>query len=319
MGDLLNSKRIRWSLVAAGGILALSALALNAPPSGFPVNEEFRVEKGSSLMKISLELEKEKVIKSPLLFRSYVILFGGERGLVQGDYIFKTRITTWSVARRIMGGRLGIIPIRVTLPEGSTTLEMSDVISKKLPNFNKSQFLSLSKGKEGYLFPDTYLFFPTATTADVLKRLEETFNQKTEPVKVLISISKRELSEIVIMASILEEEARTTESRRMISGILWKRISIGMPLQVDAPFIYERGKDTFELTTRDLATDSPYNTYTRKGLPPTPISNPGLDSIRAALDPIESKYLYYLSDMKGEMHYAVTHEEHVRNKQKYLK
>jgi UPF0755 protein len=121
------------------------------------------------------------------------------------------------------------------------------------------------------------------------------------------------------MASILEAEARTTETRKIISGILWKRMEIGMPLQVDAPFQYIIGKNTFQLTTNDLKFDSPYNTYKYKGLPPGPIGNPGLDAISATVNPIKTNYLYYLSDVRGNMHYAKTFAEHVINKEKYLK
>jgi len=120
------------------------------------------------------------------------------------------------------------------------------------------------------------------------------------------------------MASIIEAEARTTESRRIISGILWKRISLGMPLQVDSTFVYINGKNTYELTSDDLKIDSPYNTYVYKGLPPTPIGNPGLDAILAALYPKTSKYLYFLSSKSGDMYYATTFEQHKRNKELYL-
>lgn len=121
------------------------------------------------------------------------------------------------------------------------------------------------------------------------------------------------------MASLLEEEARTTETRKMVSGILWKRLSAGMPLQVDAVFPYIIGKNTFEITLKDLEFDSPYNTYKYKGLPPGPISNPGKDSILAAIYPTKSDYWFYLSDKNGLMHYAITFDEHKINKAKYLK
>ena len=120
------------------------------------------------------------------------------------------------------------------------------------------------------------------------------------------------------MASLLEEEARTTRSRQIISGILWKRIERGMRLQVDAVFPYILGKNTFELTLDDLAVDSPYNTYRYAGLPLGPISNPGLDSLRAALHPVQTPYLYYLSDKNGVFHWSRTYEEHLKKKKLYL-
>ena len=110
-----------------------------------------------------------------------------------------------------------------------------------------------------------------------------------------------------------------TQTRRMISGILWKRLDEGMPLQIDCTFQYVNGKNTFQLSLDDLKIDSPYNTYKYRGLTPTPISNPGLDSLRAAVTPIESKYYYFLSDKEGVMHYGITHDQHVANKNKYLR
>jgi len=120
------------------------------------------------------------------------------------------------------------------------------------------------------------------------------------------------------MASIIEKESLNGDERQIVSGILWKRISLGMPLQVDATFLYINGKASAELTKDDLNIDSPYNTYRNKGLPPGPINNPGLDAIVAALYPKDSPYLYYLHDKKGKVHYAKTFNEHVANKRKYL-
>lgn len=130
--------------------------------------------------------------------------------------------------------------------------------------------------------------------------------------------SGRSLEDIIVMASILEGEAKTREDMEIVSGILWKRIEIGMPLQVDTSFVYILGKATEDLTLSDLEVKSPYNTYLYKGLPPGPISNPGLDSIRAAVNPTTTPYLYFLTGNDGKMYYARTFDEHVKNKQKYL-
>lgn len=130
--------------------------------------------------------------------------------------------------------------------------------------------------------------------------------------------SGRTLNEIITMASLIEEEANTKESRRIISGILWQRIKQGMRLQVDAVFPYIMNKFSLQLTKEDLMDDSPYNTYRYAGLPPGPISNPGWDSIYAAIYPAKTSYLYYLSDREGNMYYAKTFEEHKANKAKYL-
>ena len=120
------------------------------------------------------------------------------------------------------------------------------------------------------------------------------------------------------MASILEKEAQNFEDRQKVASILWKRIAIGMPLQVDATLDYILDKNTYELTLTDLATSSPYNTYKYRGLPPKPIASPGMESIKAAISPTPTKYLYYLTDRDGKFYFAQTFEQHLVNKTKYI-
>jgi UPF0755 protein len=127
------------------------------------------------------------------------------------------------------------------------------------------------------------------------------------------------LSLLVIMASLLEREAKTLADKRMVAGILWNRIKIGMPLQVDAVFGYIHDRATYSPSFDDLHVDSPYNTYLNKGLPPGPIDNPGLDSIIAAATPTKTSDLYYLTGSDGQMHYAKTFEQHKQNRALYLK
>ena len=153
----------------------------------------------------------------------------------------------------------------------------------------------------------------------MIEATEKNFKDKIAALNEKIVVFNQSLEEIIIMASLLEEEARQLETKQMIAGILWKRIKMGMPLQVDSSFQYVNGKNTFTLSLDDLKIDSPYNTYLYKGLPPTPISNPGLDSILAALTPTVSNYLYFLTGKDGNMRYAVTHDQHVANKEKYLR
>jgi UPF0755 protein len=177
----------------------------------------------------------------------------------------------------------------------------------------------MSENDEGYLFPDTYEFFENATTGEVYTRLRETFDLKTSELSKQVGPGGESFRDVMILASIIEEEVPEPEDRRIVSGILWKRLSIGMPLQVDATFQYTIGKGSFELTKEDLASDSPYNTYTRRGLPPTPIASPSLDAIDAALHPEKTGYLFYLSGTDGTTHYAKDFEGHKLNRAKYLR
>ena len=168
------------------------------------------------------------------------------------------------------------------------------------------------------MFPDTYFFRPGESTEAILSVFDNTFHNKINKIQKEITASGHTLAELLTMASILEKEASKTKDRREIAGVLWQRIKTGMPLQVDAVFPYILGKNTFQLNLDDLKTDSPYNTYKYKGLPPGPINNPGIDSILAAATPIKSKYVYFLSDKSGNFHYAVTYAQHLANKKKYL-
>jgi len=178
--------------------------------------------------------------------------------------------------------------------------------------------LRLASTSEGFLFPDTYFFLPTASTSAIVEEMRENFNRQTASLQADLLAADKSLLEIVTMASIVEKEAYDSEDRRMIAGVLWKRIEAKMRLQVDAVFPYILGKNTFQLTKADLNYDSPYNTYRYAGLPPGPIGSPSLDAITAALNPTESPYWFYLADDEGVTHFAKDFDEHVANKQKYL-
>jgi UPF0755 protein len=148
--------------------------------------------------------------------------------------------------------------------------------------------------------------------------MREQFEEAVKPLVQEFATSTRSMKDIITMASIIEKEAGNKTDRRIISGILWKRIDEGMHLQVDVPFYYVMDIAEGGPTLKDLATESPYNTYINKGLPPGPITNPGLDSIRAALNPTPSEYYFYLADSNGVTHYAKTHDGHLANRVKYL-
>jgi len=236
-----------------------------------------------------------------------------------GGYFFENPLNLFSIVNRLSRGFFGLTPVKITILEGLTSKEMSKIFAKKFPEFNPDIFLEEASEKEGYLFPDTYYFLPNVQAEGIIKAMEDNFYQKIKEVQEDIEKSEYSLEEIIIMASILEEEGITFHDRKMISGILWNRIKIDMPLQVDAVFPYIIGKNTYQISLEDLKVESPYNTYLNKGLPPGPITNPGFNSIVAALNPIESDYLYYLSDRQHNLYYAKTFEGHKRNRVLYLR
>jgi len=288
-------------------------------PFNFPVGTIVHIDEGATLNQISKLLDEKKVIKSPFWFKVLMTVIDGGKGADAGDYFFSKKMSVFTIAGRISSGQYGLTPISIFIPEGATTFEMAKIFTKQLMNFDSEKFLKLATPIEGYLFPDTYLFLPNTTSERVVSVMKNNFIKKVGNIYEEIKKSDKSLEEIITMASLLEEEAKNFETRKIVSGILWNRIKINMPLQVDAVFPYIIGKNTYQLTLEDLTYDSPYNTYKYKGLPFGPISNPGLESIIAAINPTKTDYLYYLSDKYGKMYYAKTFEEHKKNKSLYIK
>ena len=292
----MQNKNIFYTLGAVLCFLLFYFFFLS-PPNNFPLETIFEVEKGSSLRTVSLKLKNENIIRSRLVFEAFVILFDKEKRVIRSDYYFKNKLSVYEVARRISKGEHHLVPIAVTIPEGFNSVQIADVFVSKLLNFDKNKFLLEAIELEGYLFPDTYFFFVTADEQDALKSINGNFDKKIAPLRSAIIDAKKTEKEIITMASLIEAEAKGDADREFISGILWKRLSIGIPLQVDV---------------------SP-ETYKTKGLPKSPIGNPGLESIKAAIFPQNSPYLYYLHDKDGNIHYARSFLEHRQNVLKYLK
>ncbi|PIP86605.1 hypothetical protein COV42_00270 [Candidatus Campbellbacteria bacterium CG11_big_fil_rev_8_21_14_0_20_44_21] len=318
--EFLKKRNVLFKNIFLSSAVVFSAISLFyfGPPGNFPEEHIIGIKEGSSLDEIISVLKKENIIISPFWFKAFSYLSFKERNLVAGDYYFHEKESLLNVLTRLIRGEYGLFAESVTLPEGATASEMGKILKRKFSDFDEAVFVELS-GEEGFLFPDTYKFLPNAKPAQVIDALKKNFEEKISEFGEEIKKSGKSLREIIIMASILEKEARTDESRKIISGILWKRIKVGMPLQVDAVFPYIIGKNTFELSLEDLEFDSLYNTYRNLGLPPGAISNPGLSSILAALRPETSPYFFYLSDREGKIHYAEDFEGHKRNKALYLR
>jgi UPF0755 protein len=277
-----------------------------------------RIESGNTLPEIATHLEEAHVIRSSGAFRLFVRSIGGAHSINAGTYRFMEPETGFTVALRLIFGEYGIPPIRTTFPEGLSVREMSLVVAEQFSQEFADEFLLAAKQYEGYLFPDTYLFSPEDTPDSIIEYMRDNFDERMEEFMPALRASGRTLDEIVTMASLLERETNTVEDAHIISGILWDRVEIGMALQVDAVFGYIFEKSGYAPTFEDLEIDSPYNTYTNRGLPPTPIGNPGRTAIQAALEPRETPYLYYLTGLDGNMYYAETFEGHKANRERYL-
>lgn len=255
------------------------------------------ISSGQTVSGISLELKEKNIIRHSDLLKFLIKVFNDNNKIDIGDYKFEKDSSAWKIAWQISKGVHNIKPIKITLREGLTNEEMATILESKLSNFNKNNFLNREIAKQGYLFPDTYFFYPLTTTDEILEALTSNFENRIKKLNNDINESGRSLSNIITMASIIEKEASGKDDARIISGILWKRIEKGMPLQADASPI----------------------TYREKGLPTEPICNPGLSSIEASISPVASPYLFYLHDKDGNVHFAVTYEEHKQNIKKYLK
>lgn len=312
-------KRFRLALFGAVTISAfVFMLSLVMAPRNFPVGRVVTIPEGATLSEVATLFSEKGVVASPVVLKAFVALMSGDTAVRAGDYYFNEPLSVTVIAERISKGDYGLDPVRVTFSEGSTVSDMAAVLSTKLPEFDASRFIELAQTHEGYLFPDTYFFAPNIKEEDIIKEMMKTFDDKIASIQESVNNSGRSLEDIVVMASIIEKEAWKEKDRYLISGVLWNRLNIGMPLQVDATFLYINGKNTYNLTQDDLAIDSPYNTYRYKGLPPGPICNPSLSSLEAAAVPEKSKYLFYLADQNGNTYYSQNFEEHKKNKRLYI-
>ena len=298
------------------------------------------IKEGDSVNTIASNLSKAGVIRFPEIFKLWLAWHGHLRDLKAGNYEFQGSVSISNVANKIANGQTNPA-FKVTIPEGFNVFDVKVLLlNKKLISSEDKFDLSLltsdekavypflanwgTENPEGLLYPDTYFLSPHMTSKEILVTILNNFNKKAyQPLQKNLEASKSSFKDNVILASLLEKEVISYQDRRLVAGILEKRIAVGMPLQVDATICYikeSNGADNCNLTSSDFQNHSLYNTYKYSGLPPTPICNPSLEALKAALAPQKSSYLYYLSSQKDSRTiFAKTYEEHLINKAKYLK
>ncbi|MEK9146834.1 MAG: endolytic transglycosylase MltG [Patescibacteria group bacterium] len=313
-------------------ILILSPVVANLtyqsqlkPASRTESYQIFVIRPGQPVDQIAQNLKEAGLVRNALAFRLLVAQMGIGKSIQAGDFRLSPHSSAGDIATELTHGA---IDVWITFPEGTRVEEMVEIIEAKLKTpgndkyqFDNEEFIELAR--EGYMFPDTYLI-PKDTTAQlVADRMHQTFSQKVDQ-NLLVS-KKLTADEIITLASLIEREAKTNEERPTIAGILLNRLSAGIALQVDATVQYAKGYDAAsdswwpQVVPEDYqSVISPFNTYLHAGLPPGPIANPGIESIRAARSPQETDYLYYLHDSEGKIHYAENIEEHHANIRKYL-
>ena len=315
----LLKRNISWFVAFVLAVIIVGGYeVLFAAPANFPAGSITSIEKGASAPAAAQELVAAHIIKHPLVLLFVLRVIGKSTSVQAGAYLFKTPQNVFTVANRLVTAAYDLPPARITFVEGATVREMAAQVADMLPTIPVKDFLARGQSFEGYLFPDTYFFSPSADAASIIKIVRANFDTKISVLSTDIQTSGHSLSDIVIMASLVEKEARTSAVRHLVAGILWNRLRLKMPLQVDAVFGYIYNRETYSPSFEDLKVDSPYNTYTHIGFPPGPINNPGLDSLDAAVHPTKTDYLFYLTDKNGVMHYATTFAGHQANQRKYL-
>lgn len=296
--------------------------SLNSPVDKNGIMRAFVILKGESVDTVAERLQQEGLIRSFFYFQVSLKTSGQDSRIQAGDFKLSPAMTTTEIIDNLSKGP---IDRWVTLIEGLRVEEMAGKLNKEL-GVSSQEFIKLAKKDEGYLFPDTYLFNPEARVEDIVSILRNNFEKKFEDtLKQKIKENGLTEEQGVILASIVEREARSDEARRMVASILLKRIKIGMKLDADATVQYALGYQTQEkswwkrhLTNGDKQVKSLFNTYTNSGLPPAPICNPSLSSLKAVANADSSvPYFYYYHDSKGNSYYSKTLDEHNEKVAKY--
>lgn len=286
------------------------------------VNEQDKSEKiflihpGAGMREISNNLKEEGLIRDPVVFFLLVKQLRLDSKVQAGDFRLSPSMSAEEIAKELT---MGTLDIWITIPEGKRATEIAEILQAKMPEYDESWVTAL-EANEGYLFPDTYLIPKDYVIENIIPIFTNTFDAKLKEAG--ISRDDPQLSEIVIIASLLEREANTDAEKPVIAGIIRNRLESGIALQVDATIQYAKGKIGTKwwapVTVSEYkSVNSPYNTYLSPGLPPGPISNPGIESLKAAAKPQNTNFVYYIHDNNGQIRYAKTLEEHNANIRRY--
>jgi len=326
---------VKYSLLTAC-FLAVSSLLvfgfflsfLWLPFPGWREAVEVKIERGEPVASIANELKEKGVIPNERLFIVWARLLSVERKIHWGRYLFELPQSPREVLDQMLLGKGAFR--RITVPEGLTVMEIATLLEGAAIT-RKDRFLAEARdplvlarlgledqGIEGYLFPDTYYFTPRTTAQEILLAMagqfRGNFNQSMQYKSREMGLS---LHQAVTLASLIEKETGNEAERPLISAVFHNRLKRKIPLQSDPSVIYGLKRYSGHLTRRDLQSPSPYNTYRVAGLPPAPICNPGLASLRAALFPARVPYLYFVSRNDGSHLFSGTLEEHNRAVEKY--
>lgn len=297
--------------------------AIQPVTNHFQAPTTFTVKPGENIDTIGEHLSQAKIIRSRAAFKITIVRLGISNKIQAGDFNLSPNQTATDIAVKLT--KAAAKQMRVTIPEGLRHEEIANIVAKSFtkqnPNslFNPTEFSQKTAGLEGKLFPDTYDFSFDATTQTVIDRLTNRYDS----VVANLGIPSDQLQKVTVLASLLEREAATSSEMPEVAGVLQNRLDKNWPLQVDATVQYAKATKNCrtltcdwwpkDLSREDLKIVSPLNTYLNPGLPSKPISNPGKDSLSAALRPTPTKNWFYLHDTDGKIHFAVTIEQHNKN------
>lgn len=300
----------------------------------------FEIPAGATIDQIARSLQSQNIISSRVFFKTYMKVFDVS-ALQAGQFALKPNMSFRSIIAVLTNAKSN--EVQVTIPEGFTRDQIGSALAPVLPSASASAWATATnsptsylqstplltgipagQGLEGYLFPDTYRFRKEADARTVAETMILTLVRRLAENDIvvpshLVMENGMTFHEVLTLASIVEREVRSAEDMAHVAGIFFTRMKIGMALQADATVNYVTGKKDPGVSLEDTQIDSPYNTYKQLGLPPGPISNPGMNAIKAVLHPIDSDDLYYLTTPEGQVIYSKTFDEHVQNKYKYLK
>jgi len=298
----------------------------NHPRDRLSTGTVFEIERGSSASLIARKLKEENIIKKKWPFLTAYRLYYPKEKLIAGEYEFNPPLSVKEVLKKILKGDIILHP--VTVPEGLTIEETADLLSKKYA-FNREKIVyhaqntklvshldTKAQDLEGYLFPETYHIPKNTSEAELIEMMVDQFRKTFVPRwEERAKEMGMEIRDIVTLASLIEEETSVPEEKPLVSSVFHNRLKLGMKLDCDPTIIYALKKKNGylgRLRNKDLKLNSPYNTYLHNGLPPGPISNPGQESLKAALYPSETDYLYFVSKNDGTHKFSSTFKEHQR-------
>ncbi len=318
------------ALLAGGVLFGVKWVKEQIDPSGQPGAEvSVTIPINTPVTKIGKLLHDNGVIGDARVFRYYV-QWKGKGGFEAGQYTFRKKDSFSSVISTLTRGPKVADQQKVVFPEGFRLTQFAERVGARLPGRTTERFLQVvtngrirssllpaeSENLEGFVFPSTYQFSLTDNEEEIVSKLVDAFDIAAEAEGLADSQAKvgRTPYEALIVASLIEREAKIDEDRGKVAQVIYNRLKAGQPLQIDATLIYGMGGNVDRVLFEDLKKDGPFNTYTRKGLPPTPIASPGRESIRAALNPTAGDWLYYVViDSAGHHAFAKTFKEHKQN------